>query len=99
MKTAILMLILQLGSSGADAYYTNRNMHRYDFVEHDPAATVFIRNTLTLSLSSAAGTAGMIFGERLLRHRGHARFARAVEMGFISGHVYGAATSATWGGK
>ena len=37
MKT-LLLIALQLAANGADAYYTNRNLHQQNFVEHNVIA-------------------------------------------------------------
>lgn len=91
----VLVIVLQLASYGADAYYTNVNMQRHDFREHNPLARPFTRNTLTLSLSSAAGIGATLYGEHWLRQHGHPRLAEIAEIGTIAGHTAGAAYSAT----
>jgi hypothetical protein len=93
MKRHLLMIVLQLAANGADAYYTNRNIHRQNFHELNPVARPFTRNTLTLGLTSAAGTGLTLYGESLLRKHGHQGFADAAAAVDISGHTYGAIAS------
>lgn len=91
----VLLIVLQLASYGADSYYTNENIHRYHFVEHNVLARPFTHDTVTLSLTSAAGVGAILYGEHWLRKHRHERFAEALELGTIAGHTWGAAYSAT----
>lgn len=93
MKHAILMLVLQLASNGADAYLTNRNLHTPRFVERNPLERPFVHNTGTLAGSFAVETSGALYLEHLLRKRGHAKLATALELDEICGHGFSAGYS------
>ena len=93
MKSALLMAILQLAANGADAYATDRNMHRQRFVEYDPLARPFVRDRATFVTASALQAAGALLLERRLRRGGRRRWARALELAAVGGHAYGAAIS------
>jgi hypothetical protein len=91
------IVVLRLAASGADAYYTNRNLHynlhEVGFQEHDPLMRPFVHNTTDLSLSFAAGSCGFTFAEyRLLK--GHDKLSNSVAAVDFASHVWGAATSA-----
>lgn len=94
MKRALLMLVLQLGANGADAYFTHRNLARWNFREQNPIARPFVRNTPDLIVSSAAGLGFTLYAEHLFRKHDHPKFARTLEFGSIAGHTFGAINSA-----
>ena len=90
-KRTVLLTVLQLVANGSDAYYTNRAMRIYGpkFKEYDPLARPFTVNRTTLTISAAAGMAGTLAGERLLKRCGHERWAAALAYGDIAGHTAG----------
>ena len=95
MKRKVLVAILQLGLSATDQWFTNRNLHgRGKMHEDNPVARPFTRNTLTLSLSSAAEVGAALYGEHWLHKRHHDRLAEAWAGGEIAGHAEGAIYSA-----
>jgi hypothetical protein len=97
MKHFVWVVILQLAASGADAYYTNRNLHRHlheaGFQEQDPLARPFVHNTTDLSLSCAASSGAFAFAEYRLLKR-HNKLSKTAAAIYFAGHVFGAATSA-----
>lgn len=92
MKSALL-IILQLASSGADAYFTQRNFG-HDFRENDPIARPFVRNTKDLAISSAAFAGAKIYLPHLLRQHGHSKAALTMELSGIALNTAGAVSSA-----
>jgi hypothetical protein len=87
-----LLLILSLASSGADAYYTQRNFGP-TFRERDPIARPFVRNTPSLVISSAGFAALKIYVPHKLRKR-HPNWALSTELAGISLNTIGAIQSA-----
>ena len=88
-----LLILLQLLSTGVDAYYTDRDMHRPGFVENDPVARPFERSRVGNVAGNAAGVGVEIGSEWWLRKHGHRRLARVMEIAVIGGHATGIATT------
>ena len=88
-----LILILALASSGADAYFTQRNFGP-GFRERDPLARPFVRNTPDLVISSAAGAGLKLYLPHLMRKHGRGQLAREMEISGIAGNTVGAIYSA-----
>jgi hypothetical protein len=94
VKTALLLVLLQLGTNGADAYFTNRNMNTRHFSEYDPLARPFTRSAAVLSISQSFGVGGSLYSESWLRSHHHKRWADALTAVQIAGHSCGAVVSA-----
>jgi|SRR5271165_7405614 len=92
-KHAVLLAVVQLAASGADAYYTNRNMQRNHGVELDPLERPFVHNPASLTALFATEAAGTIYSAYWLRKHDHAKMADAGAAGLIASHAYGAAYS------
>lgn len=88
------IVVAQLAAHGADAFFTYRDMHSYNFVEHDPLARPFVHNDAIFIAGSAIGLFGELFIEKTLRKRGHRQIADALALVSISGHTWGATYSA-----
>jgi hypothetical protein len=93
--THALLIALQLLSSGADAYFTNRNAQVKGWYERDPVARIFVTNgTLERATYFAVYGGGMITGAELLDHYKHRHLALGVRAMQIGSNAYGAAFSA-----
>lgn len=96
MKHALLMIVLQLASSGADAYYTHHTAAagtRFD--EHNPIARPFVHST-----GGQVGYFGVTAGLKIatpiiLRRKGHPKLADVFAVGSIADNASCAAFSAT----
>lgn len=94
MKTA-LFIILQLASSGSDAYFTHRNAMTPRFHEYNPIARPFVGSTRGTVIYFGGGAALKIGAVCLLRKRGHQRFADALALAGIADNAGAAIFSAT----
>lgn len=94
MKKTLLLIVLQLASNGADAYFTNRSIHTAYHYETDPLARPFTRNTTWLVSSNLLATAGTLYIERKLQKK-HAAISDSIALADIAGHTYGAAYTAS----
>jgi len=92
MKT--LLILLALAANGTDAYYTNRNINNRGFMERDPIARPFTRNTAWCAASNGVNIGAVLYAAHKLRRHGQDRWADALLAADISGHTYGAAESA-----
>ena len=96
MKT-LLLIALQLGASGADAYYTDRNARLPRHYETNPIARQFMGSTAG-RVTFFAGNAGIrIALPVILRRRGHKRLADLVAIEGIAENTQGAGYSAVHG--
>jgi hypothetical protein len=87
--------VLQLASSGADAFYTNRNMTSRFPVEHDPLSRPFVIHGTSLRIAYFAG--GEVFTLALaeyLRRKNHPNLETGVRVEQILNNSSGAAYSA-----
>ena len=102
MKTMLLYLVLQLGSTGADAYYTDRNFAGFRCprgyqcwtTESDPIAKPFVGARKGVIVYFSVDTAVKSVAVGLLRRRRRMRTAAAVAAWGIGDSVYGAVSSA-----
>jgi hypothetical protein len=92
-KHAVLLAVVQLAASGADAYYTNRNMQRNHGEELDPIERPFVHNPVTLTALFATEAAGTIYSSYWLRKHDHGKMADAGAASLIASHTYGAVYS------
>jgi hypothetical protein len=92
-KHAVLLAVVQLAATGADAYFTNRNMQRNHGEELDPIERPFVHNPATLTALFATEAAGTIYSSYWLRQRDHGKMADAGAASLIASHAYGAAFS------
>lgn len=95
MKTAALMIILQLASGGADAYYTNRNLHQLHGQERNPLVQPFVGTQTRTAVYFSATTGFSIALPALLKHRHHNKLANAYTVGAIAASTASATWSAT----
>jgi hypothetical protein len=72
--------VSQLAASATDAYATYRNMQRSEFRENDPIARPFMGSTAGLATFFTLDAGVKLGSAALLRHYGHARWARAVQV-------------------
>ena len=86
-RTDRAISVAQFAAHGADAFFTYRNMHSHNFVEHDPLARPFVHNDGILIAGSAVGLFGELFIERTLRKTGHRKLANAIALVSIGGHA------------
>jgi|HubBroStandDraft_1064217.scaffolds.fasta_scaffold314239_1 hypothetical protein len=92
-KHAVVLAVVQLAATGADAYYTNRNIQRYHGEELDPIERPFVHNPATLTALFATEAAGTIYSSYWLRKHDHGRMADAGALSLIASHAYGATFS------
>jgi hypothetical protein len=92
-KHAVLLAVVQLAATGADAYFTNRNMQRNHGEELDPIERPFVHNPATLTALFATEAAGTIYSSYWLRQHDHAKMADAGTASLIASHAYGATFS------
>ncbi len=94
MKHALLMIVLQLASSGADAFYTDRVMQSYHPHEHNPIAEPFV-GSRSGRVAYFSVTAGMKIALPIeLRRHGHEKLATSSELFGIADNAAGAVWSA-----
>lgn len=93
MKT-FLLIMLQLGASGADAYFTNRNQQGPHAYELNPIARPFLKTTPSRVLYFSSGAALKITVPVLLRKRHHDRLALTFSLAGIADNGAAAAYSA-----
>lgn len=96
MKHALLMIVLQLASSGADAYYTHHSIAvSTRFSEHNPVARPFVYST-SGQIGYFSATAGIkIAVPFALRRQHHAKLAEAFAIAGIADNASCAAFTAT----
>lgn len=96
MKTLILLSLLQLGSAGADAFYTNRDFQsgRYGY-EGNPIARPFVGSTKGRIAYFSASAGLHIGGAWLLRRHHRPKMADILLTEGIADHAVGAAHNAT----
>lgn len=90
MKT-VLLIVLQLGASGSDAYFTNRDMGRH-FHENDPIARPFISSRMGAAAYFSATAAAQILIPRMF-HK-HKAISTELSLAGIADNSLGAAYSA-----
>lgn len=98
MIGTILTIALQLAASGADAYYTDRNLSqdqsRYVVREDNPVSRLFVQ-TRAGRVAYFSVTAGIkIALPQILRKHHHNRVARILEISDIADNATCAAESA-----
>ena len=93
MKKHLLIVVLQLVASGADAYYTDKNQHLPRHYELNPIARQFIGSRPSLIGYFGAQTALKLELPTLLRKRGHGRMAETVQAAAILDNASGATIS------
>jgi hypothetical protein len=86
MKTFTLYVILQLASTGNDAYWTQRNSQSPYFHEQNPIARKFVGSTAGCVTYFSASAAGHILAVQLLRKHHHNKLATFVEIEGIADH-------------
>ncbi|MCU1301976.1 MAG: hypothetical protein JWQ87_2260 [Candidatus Sulfotelmatobacter sp.] len=86
----LLFIVLQLASSGSDAYFTNRMAQTKHFQELNPIARPFVNSPKTLVPYFAAGAGIKIVVPRILRRRHHERLADAIALAGIADNAFGA---------
>jgi hypothetical protein len=85
--------VAQLAASATDAYVTYRNTQRFSFRENDPIARPFMGSTAGLAAFFILDTGVKLGSSALLRHYGHRRWARGVQVFGISDNAEGAVFS------
>jgi hypothetical protein len=93
MKHALLVIILQLASTGGDAYFTNRNMSM-GAREMNPTMRPFVGTQTSRIVTFSAIAAFKIALPIELRHHGHYKIAKTAEILGIVDSAQGAAVSA-----
>lgn len=93
MKHALLVIILQLASSGGDAYFTNRNM-QMGAREMNPTVRPFVQSQNSRIVFFGVSAAFKIAVPIELRRHGHSKLATAAEILGIVDSAQGAAVSA-----
>lgn len=94
MKKHLLMIVLQLASSGADAYLTNRSLQVPGSHEVNPLARVFVTHgPASVAAYFSAQTAGKLILPWELRRHGHSKLAQIAEVAGIADNAAGAAGS------
>jgi hypothetical protein len=84
MKHAILLMLLQLASSGADAFYTERAFHQWRPVEQNPIARPFVQ-TRGGRVAYFSVTAGLKIAVPIeLRRHHHEKLATAFAVAGIA---------------
>jgi len=96
-QKTILMIALQLGASGFDAYYTDHNLESFRGssrgTENNPLSGPFVQ-TRASRIAYFSVTAGIkIAAPHILRKRGHNRLASIVAISGIADNALGAASS------
>jgi hypothetical protein len=81
--------VSQLAASATDAYATYRNMERSHFRENDPIARPFMGSTAGLVTFFTLDAGVKLGSAALLRHYGHARWARAVQVFGVADNAEG----------
>lgn len=94
MKT-LLLIALQLGASGSDAYFTHRNQQGFRPSEMNPLAAPFVHSTRGQVLFFSTGAAVHIGGSILLRKHHHEKLGDAWAVYGIASNTFGATYSAT----
>lgn len=90
MKTALLMIALQLASSGADAY-TTRWGQQHGWREDNPIARRLVGTDKGTAVFFGGTAAWNLGTAHLLRHFHHRKLARVWEAGGIATNAEGAA--------
>jgi hypothetical protein len=85
--------VAQLAASASDAYVTYRNTQRSRFRENDPIASPFMGSTAGLATFFILNAGVKLGSPAVLRHYGHRRWARAVQVFGISDNAEGAVFS------
>lgn len=94
MKHALLLIVLQLASSGADAYYTNRIMeHPWGF-ELNPVAKPFVGSRAGRITYFSVTAGAKIALPIALRRHGHEKLASIAAWSGIADNAGGAGYSA-----
>jgi hypothetical protein len=91
-KPTLLLDVVQLAATGADAYATDRNRQTFGFHEFNPVARPFVRNRPTLIAYFSIQAAVKIVAVHWLRPR-HRRLAITVRAYSIADNAAGAAWS------
>lgn len=91
----ILFIVLQLASSGSDAYFTNRSAQTKHFQELNPIARPFVNSPKTLVPYFALGAGTKIALPIILRRRHHERLADAFALAGIADNATGAFYTST----
>jgi len=81
--------VSQLAASATDAYATYRNMERSHFRENDPIARPFMGSTAGLATFFTLDAGVKLGSAAVLRHYGHARWARAVQLFGVADNAEG----------
>ena len=76
----ILFIVMQLGASGADAYYTHTVVVEQRQIEHNPIAKPFMHSTRNEVAYFSVTTAVKIAAPIVLRHRHHEKLATALAL-------------------
>lgn len=95
MKKHLLAVVLQLAASGADAYYTDRALHRPGWREHNPVTRTLVHDRGTLAAYFSVTAAGHVALPYWLRRRGHGKLAGWAGVEGIADNAEGAAYTAT----
>jgi hypothetical protein len=85
--------VAQLAASATDACVTYRNTQRSSFRENDPVASPFMGSTAGLATFFILDAGVKLGSSALLRHYGHRRWARGVQVFGISDNAEGAVFS------
>lgn len=93
MKHVLLVIILQLASTGGDAYFTNRNM-QMGAREMNPSVRPFVQSQASRIFFFSASAAFKIAVPIELRRHRHNKIATAAEILGIVDSAQGAAISA-----
>ena len=81
--------VTQLAASATDAYATYLNTQRFHFRENDPIARPFMGSTAGLATFFILDAGIKLGASTLLRHQGHRRWARAVQVFGIADNAEG----------
>ncbi len=84
MKHTILLILLQLASSGADGYYTDRAFHQWRPQEQNPIARPFVQNRGSRIAYFGVTTGLKIAMPIELRRRHHEKLASAFAIAGIA---------------
>ena len=99
MKKRLLAVALHMALVGADANFTNYNLHGTGFREHDPIARPFLKNTPALMAYFSASAGLQLYLPHVLRKHHHHKLAAIADASGYAASGYGAVTSMLWGRK
>jgi hypothetical protein len=94
MKKHLLLVLLQLGASAADGYYTHRNQQLPRHWEANPIARPFVHSPIGLGAYFTAESAAKIYIAAELSRRHHEKLALAASIAGITDNAVGASYSA-----